>query len=114
MFNSAKDATGLVLVTGASTGIGRSTATHLASLGFRVLAGVRKDLDAQIIEGEARKNGHDIIVPSAVTLSPDGKTLTIGLPGLKPVDQLKIKYKLETAAGGEASNEIYYTINAVP
>jgi len=60
------------------------------------------------------KNGHDTIVPSAVTLSPDGKTLTIGLPGLKPVDQLKIKYKLETAAGGEASNEIYYTINAVP
>jgi glucose/arabinose dehydrogenase len=60
------------------------------------------------------KNGHDTIVPSAVTLSPDGKTLTIGLPGLKPVDQLKIKYKLETAAGAEASNEIYYTINAVP
>lgn len=58
--------------------------------------------------------GHDKITPSAVTLSPDGKTLTIGLPGLKPVDQLKIKYKLETAAGDEASNEIYYTINAVP
>ena len=60
------------------------------------------------------KNGHDTIVPSAVTLSADGKTLTIGLPGLKPVDQLKIKYKLETAAGDSASNEIYYTINAVP
>ncbi len=60
------------------------------------------------------KNGHDTVVPSSVTLSADGKTLTIGLPGLKPVDQLKIKYKLETAAGGEASNEIYYTINAVP
>jgi sugar lactone lactonase YvrE len=60
------------------------------------------------------KNGHDTIVPNAVTLSPDGKTLTIGLPGLKPVDQLKIKYKLETAAGELAANEIYYTINAVP
>ncbi len=60
------------------------------------------------------KEGHDVIVPSAVTLSADGKTLTIGLPGLKPVDQLKIKYKLETAAGETASNEIYYTINAVP
>jgi hypothetical protein len=47
-------------------------------------------------------------------LSADGKTLTIGLPGLKPVDQLKIKYKLETAAGETASNEIYYTVNAVP
>jgi glucose/arabinose dehydrogenase len=60
------------------------------------------------------QKGHDKITPSSVTLSPDGKTLTIGLPGLKPVDQLKIKYKLETAAGEEASNEIYYTINAVP
>jgi hypothetical protein len=60
------------------------------------------------------KEGHDVIVPSTVTLSADGKTLTIGLPGLKPVDQLKIKYKLETAAGETASNEIYYTVNAVP
>jgi hypothetical protein len=60
------------------------------------------------------KNGHDTIAPSSVTLSPDGKTLTIGLPGLKPVDQLKIKYKLETAAGEAISNEIHYTINAVP
>lgn len=60
------------------------------------------------------KQGHDKLTPSEVTLSADGKTLTIGLPGLKPVDQLKIKYKLETAAGDEATNEIYYTINAVP
>jgi hypothetical protein len=36
------------------------------------------------------------------------------MPGLKPVDQLKIKYKLEAANGEVLSNEIYYTINAVP
>jgi NAD(P)-dependent dehydrogenase (short-subunit alcohol dehydrogenase family) len=36
----------LALVTGASTGIGRACATHLASLGFEVLAGVRRPEDA--------------------------------------------------------------------
>jgi NAD(P)-dependent dehydrogenase (short-subunit alcohol dehydrogenase family) len=36
----------LALVTGASTGIGRACATHLAGLGFHVLAGVRDLADA--------------------------------------------------------------------
>ncbi len=36
----------LALVTGASTGIGRACATHLAALGFEVLAGVRRLEDA--------------------------------------------------------------------
>jgi hypothetical protein len=60
------------------------------------------------------QNGHDKVVPSEVALSADGKTLTLTLPGLKPVDQLKIAYKLETADGELASNVLYYTINAVP
>ena len=36
----------LALVTGASSGIGRACATHLASRGFHVLAGVRNEADA--------------------------------------------------------------------
>jgi NAD(P)-dependent dehydrogenase (short-subunit alcohol dehydrogenase family) len=36
----------LALVTGASTGIGRACALHLAGLGFHVLAGVRDQADA--------------------------------------------------------------------
>lgn len=36
----------LALVTGASSGIGRACATHLAGLGFHVLAGVRDPADA--------------------------------------------------------------------
>jgi len=36
----------LALVTGASTGIGRATAFHLAGLGYHVLAGVRNPADA--------------------------------------------------------------------
>jgi NAD(P)-dependent dehydrogenase (short-subunit alcohol dehydrogenase family) len=38
---------GRVVVTGASTGIGEATALHLHSLGFEVLAGVRRDEDAE-------------------------------------------------------------------
>ena len=39
----------IVVVTGASTGIGAATARELAARGFHVLAGVRRDTDAEAI-----------------------------------------------------------------
>lgn len=42
-----------VVITGASTGIGRAIATDLASKGFRVFAGVRKPADAEVLLREA-------------------------------------------------------------
>jgi NAD(P)-dependent dehydrogenase (short-subunit alcohol dehydrogenase family) len=42
---------GTVLVTGASTGIGEATVTHLRELGFSPIAAVRKDEDAGRLEG---------------------------------------------------------------
>ena len=39
-----------VVVTGASSGIGRASATKLAHAGFRVFAGVRKEEDAKALE----------------------------------------------------------------
>lgn len=42
---------GLVVVTGASTGIGAATAHELAHRGFHVLAGVRRERDADAIRG---------------------------------------------------------------
>jgi NAD(P)-dependent dehydrogenase (short-subunit alcohol dehydrogenase family) len=41
----------LVIITGASTGIGAATARELARRGFHVLAGVRRDRDADAIRG---------------------------------------------------------------
>jgi len=45
-------ATGTVLVTGASTGIGEATVRHLRQLGFDPIAAVRKDEDAERLEGQ--------------------------------------------------------------
>ena len=44
-------ATGTVLVTGASTGIGQATVLHLKTLGFDAVGAVRKDEDAERLEG---------------------------------------------------------------
>jgi NAD(P)-dependent dehydrogenase (short-subunit alcohol dehydrogenase family) len=43
-------ASGTVLVTGASTGIGEATVLHLATLGFDAVGAVRKDADAERLE----------------------------------------------------------------
>jgi NAD(P)-dependent dehydrogenase (short-subunit alcohol dehydrogenase family) len=42
-----------VLITGTSSGIGRSTAIHLSEVGFRVFAGVRKEQDGESLRAEA-------------------------------------------------------------
>src|SRR6201992_4179342 len=41
----------LIVVTGASTGMGAATARELARRGFHVLAGVRRDVDADALRG---------------------------------------------------------------
>jgi NADP-dependent 3-hydroxy acid dehydrogenase YdfG len=42
-----------IVITGASTGIGKATALHLDKLGFKVYAGVRKEADGQALKQEA-------------------------------------------------------------
>ena len=57
------------MVTGASTGIGAATCRHLARLGFDVLAGVRREEDAEVVESwspRIRAQRLDVTDPDAV------------------------------------------------
>ncbi len=54
-----------VLVTGASTGIGRATALRLDSAGWRVFAGVRKEADAEAL----RAAGSERLTPVTIDVT---------------------------------------------
>jgi len=65
----------LIVVTGASTGMGAATAKELARRGFHVLAGVRRDADADTLRAEGIEGLEphilDITVDSDVTAIAD-------------------------------------------
>src|SRR5271167_204992 len=62
----------MVVVTGASTGIGAATARELALRGFHVLAGVRRDVDAEALRADGiEPHILDITVESDVVAIAD-------------------------------------------
>jgi len=73
-----------VLVTGASTGIGRATALHLAELGFKVYAGVRRDEDATDLEHQGPLTAVRLDVTSAAEVTDIARRIEAegGLYGL--------------------------------
>ena len=77
---------GAVVITGASTGIGQASALHLASLGFHVFAGVRRDEDAERLR--AAGNGAieplrlDVTDPASIEASVERVHESLGGAGL--------------------------------
>ena len=63
----AGNESGAVVVTGASTGIGRATALLLDKKGYRVFAGVRKQADAKSLA----EDGSDRLTPITIDVTKD-------------------------------------------
>jgi NAD(P)-dependent dehydrogenase (short-subunit alcohol dehydrogenase family) len=80
---------GAIVITGASTGIGRACALHLDGKGHRVFAGVRKDADGESLRGDARGELTPVIIDvtdeSSITAAAkvvDDACSSSGLQGL--------------------------------
>ena len=108
-------ATGTVLVTGASTGIGEATVLHLKTLGFDAIGAVRKDEDAERLEGRGVRtvridvtNAEQIAAardelggaPLAGLVNNAGVAVAAPLE-LLPIEQLR--YQLEINVIGQAA-----------
>lgn len=65
MSGEAGNTRGAVVITGASTGIGRTSALHLDALGFRVFAGVRKAADGEAL----RRDASDRLTPLSLDVT---------------------------------------------
>lgn len=65
MSGEAGNTRGAVVITGASTGIGRTSALHLDTLGFRVFAGVRKAADGEAL----RRDASDRLTPLSIDVT---------------------------------------------
>jgi NAD(P)-dependent dehydrogenase (short-subunit alcohol dehydrogenase family) len=68
----------VVLITGASSGIGRATAVHFARKGWRVLASMRRPERAADLREEARAAGWTVTTPELDVTSDDSVARAVG------------------------------------
>ena len=75
-----------VMITGASTGIGRACAIHLSSIGFQVFAGVRKKADGDALErwatGWLAPVLIDVTEPASIAQAAHTVSTSLGEAGL--------------------------------
>lgn len=64
------------------------------------------------VQDPTREGRDNVDVKSAVLL-PDGKSVRLVIPGLKPVMQMEVKYNLDVVSGKGMRGQLWLTINQV-
>ena len=63
---------------------------------------------------DPKRKGHDSLTITAIKLSKDGRSVFLTIPGLRPVNQIELRFNLTAADGSAFKDMAYLTINAVP
>ncbi len=63
---------------------------------------------------DPKKQGRDSVEIKSSKLLPDGRTVSLEIPDLKPVNNLVLKFRLKAADGSPVIWELDYTIHQVP
>ncbi len=63
---------------------------------------------------DPKKQSREPVEISEAKLQPDGKTLVLTIPNLKPVSSFVYKYNFKAADGSPVKGEVDYTINRMP
>jgi hypothetical protein len=63
---------------------------------------------------DKKKKGKEALTIKSVKVSPDGKKVSLEIPGLAPVTNIVIKYKINAADGSVMQHEVAGTINKMP
>ncbi len=63
---------------------------------------------------ETGEVGKQQLQVDSATLSPDGKTMTLGVPHLNRVDQLHLNIQVTDAVGVPFTEDVYWTIHGIP
>ena len=57
------------------------------------------------------RRGRDPVEIKSAKLSADGKTVSLGIPGMKPVHMLRVRCRIRAADRARVSLDVYYTIH---
>ncbi len=69
------------------------------------------DAGAEFSKAQMAQNKHDPLTVKSVSISTDERTVTLEIPGLKPVMQMSLKYNVKAADGAEVKGEVVNTIH---
>jgi hypothetical protein len=60
---------------------------------------------------DPQKQGRDTLTITSAKLAPDGRSVFLAIPDLRPAMQMQLRYNVNTAAGQVVTGEIDHTIN---